>query len=79
MTIACSVISRPAILVLDKPTVGLDSKSVCDVYSPVNQLTKPYPPHGYWIYESDAIHNQWEDHIKYGKCPSYITTFNMLP
>jgi hypothetical protein len=35
----------------------------------VNQLTKPYPPQGYWIYESDAIRDQWEDHIKYGRQP----------
>jgi hypothetical protein len=35
----------------------------------VDVLDKPYPPLGYWIYESDAIKNIWEDFLRFGRQP----------
>ncbi|KAF8836612.1 hypothetical protein BDN67DRAFT_983812 [Paxillus ammoniavirescens] len=32
-------------------------------------LAKPYPPEGFWWYESDVIRDAWYDHLSFGKQP----------
>jgi hypothetical protein len=35
----------------------------------VTPLQQPYPPMGYWVYESEEIYNLWDHHLTRGKQP----------